>query len=72
MRYILSFLVIYAVSYVSFSFLLPTDDSDIDKWNRSGMNISIDAKTGCEYFTKGFGGITPRLNADGSHMGCKK
>ena len=30
-----------------------------------------DAKTGCEFLISGSGSITPRIDADGIHMGCK-
>ncbi len=44
------------------------DDSD-RSWNdRSGMKIRTDAKTGLQYFEAQGGGLTPRLNLDGSQM----
>jgi hypothetical protein len=44
------------------------DDTDASKWNRSGMRIHTDAKTGVQYLSTAGGGLTPRLNADGSIM----
>lgn len=44
------------------------DDSDKSAWNRSGMKIRTDAKTGLQYFEGEGGGLTPRLNLDGSYM----
>lgn len=43
---------------------IKTDDSDIDKWNRSGLRIYTDNKTGVQYLRAG-NALTPRLDADG-------
>lgn len=48
----------------------PYDNTD-DKENsvRSGMSLFTDNLTGCQYLSGGlFGGITPRLNADGKQV----
>lgn len=47
------------------------DDSDKSGWKRSGARIVTDYKTGLQYFAAQGGGITPRLNPDGSHMQVK-
>jgi hypothetical protein len=60
------------VTFIALSLFTPVDDSDVSMWDRSGFTVTKDAATGCEYFSKLFGGITPRLNADGSHRGCRK
>ena len=52
--------------------LQPTDNTDEDRWRRSGMMLYTDAETGCQYLRAGFGGLTPRMAADGRHMGCRK
>jgi len=51
---------------------LGRDDSDEPGWfaRRSGMRIMIDEKTGCQYFAAQRGGLTPRLDAHGKHLGC--
>lgn len=36
------------------------DDSDRDGWNRSGLTIHTDAKTGVQYLSDGKGGLTRR------------
>ena len=46
----------------------PRDDTDGD--NRSGMGLHTDARTGCQYLSVPFGGITPRLGPNGEHL-CK-
>lgn len=45
---------------------------DTDGAERSGMKPHVDAATGCQYLSVAGGGITPRLNADGQHMGCRQ
>lgn len=42
------------------------DDTDTDSWNRSGVIVRTDAKTGVQYLETAGGAITPRLNADGT------
>lgn len=39
---------------------------------RSGMALYTDHGTGCEYLGNPRGGITPRLDVDGRHMGCRR
>lgn len=49
------------------------DDTDPGQgWfdGRSGLRLSVDAATGCQYLSRS-GGITPRLDAQGNHRGCK-
>ena len=36
------------------------DDSDASKWNRSGLKIHTDKKTGIEYLSDGKGGLIVR------------
>ena len=42
-----------------------TDNSDVNRSNRSGMSIYTDNLTGVQYLGKS-GTLTPRLNADGT------
>lgn len=48
----------------------PLDDTDdVVAGKRSGMILHVDHRTGCHYLSMGrFGGITPRLNPDGSQV----
>ena len=47
----------------------PINDTDINRWNRSGMQLYTDSLTGCQYLEAGMiGGITPRLDRDGKHI----
>lgn len=45
----------------------PYDSTDQPN-KRSGLVLSIDALTQCQYLSKPFGGLTPRLDADGTHI----
>lgn len=36
------------------------DDTDRDGWNRSGLTVHTDAKTGVQYLSDGKGGLTRR------------
>ena len=45
----------------------PKDSTDpID--GRSGLEIKVDALTGCQYLTTPKGGLTPRLDANGKQI----
>jgi len=44
------------------------DSTDKSKWQRSGVELITDAKTGLQYLKTAGGGITPRLDANGNHM----
>jgi len=47
----------------------PYDTTDNkEKRQRSGMALHIDHMTGCHYVSKPLGGITPRLNKDGTQV----
>lgn len=43
------------------------DDTD-PAGGRSGMVLYTDDKTGCQYLSNRFGGMTPRLNRDGEQI----
>lgn len=44
----------------------PTDNSDESRWVRSGMEVHTDELTCVQYLSTFFGGIVPRLTADGA------
>lgn len=65
------------VAWLSFAWVVdwgtPYDNTD-DQENeiRSGMILHTDNLTGCQYLKAGsLGGITPRLDGDGKHVGCR-
>ena len=44
------------------------DDTDASNWHRSGMEVHLDHRTGCHYLRGESGGLTPRLNRDGTQV----
>jgi len=69
MKYLIGFLVL--VEIYSWS-PLGRDNSDSQTWGaRSGVNITTDALTGCQYLRTSFVGIAPRLEASGRQVGCR-
>ena len=46
-------------------FSVGVDDTDADAWNRSGMRVYADAKTGVQYLGTARGGLTVRVDKDG-------
>ena len=47
-------------------FGLGLDATDAGTWNRSGLRLHMDYGTGCQYVSTAGGGLSPRINADGS------
>ena len=51
---------------------LGRDDSDPGRWGaRSNLAPRTDSLTGCQYLETARGGLTPRLDRDGKHVGCR-
>ena len=51
---------------------LGRDDTDPGEWGaRSGFKPYTDALTGCQYLGTPSGGLIPRVNREGHHLGCK-
>ena len=46
-------------------FSVGVDDTDADAWNRSGMRVYTDAKTGVQYLGTVRGGLTLRVDKEG-------
>jgi hypothetical protein len=44
------------------------DDTDYSGWNRSGMVLHTDAKTGLQYLSTKSGNLIPRLDLNGKQM----
>lgn len=45
---------------VVFTFTVKTNDSDYSRWQRSGLEVHRDAKTGVEYLSTPGGGLIKR------------
>jgi len=61
---IIFILVIVAISNLIITLLSPTDDSDFGKFNRSGVAVITDAKTGKQYLVTPKGGIVMRQDGE--------
>ena len=48
----------------------PYDDTD-PPGGRSGLVLLTDNPTGCQYLSTSRGGIVPRFNGTGEHVGCR-
>lgn len=55
----IAFMFLYALT----AFGVGVDDSDLSKWDRSGLRVHTDAKTGIQYLSDGRGGLIVRVAA---------
>ena len=61
------FFLVGLILIASIDSFIPKDDTDSpDK--RSGMSLYIDNLNGCQYLSKFFGGLTPRLDNQGKQI----
>lgn len=60
--------VVVFVFFAVYGHNLYEKDSTDPPSGRSGLGLQIDHMTGCHYLITLFGGITPRLDADGQHV----
>lgn len=69
---IVIFLVLMAV-LLALDSCRPYDSTDDRaEGERSGLSLYTDHLTGCQYLEGGmFGGLTPRRDGQGNHVGCK-
>lgn len=67
MFYVLGSIIMYLINKTDYG----RDDSDLENGARSGLQIRTDHLTNCQYFETREGGITPRLDKDGNHVGCE-
>ena len=60
------------IAFVAMTWTIYTEKDDSDAPDkRSGLTLHTDNLTGCQYFSRLFGGVTPRLDRNGKHLGCK-
>lgn len=62
------FVAIYGMGQIA-NAIRPYDATD-PPGGRSGMRLTTDFGTGCQYLSAPAGGITPRVDANGRHIGC--
>jgi len=71
-HYVLVFLAVSLVlKYVSGYFGWWTDDSDKSGFERSGLSIKTDHKTGVQYLSDGKGGMMVRVDQNGKPVIAK-
>lgn len=59
---LLLWVINFATEYFEYGF----DDTDGEQ--RSGMGVLTDARTNCQYLYTPSGGLTPRMNLDGTQI----
>ena len=67
-------LTVFAVAYFAIAIYgkysnYKRDDTD-SKIARSDLKLHTDHGTGCQYLSALRGGVTPRIDEHGKHMGC--
>ncbi|MFA6066910.1 MAG: hypothetical protein WC707_07040 [Candidatus Babeliaceae bacterium] len=75
---VLTLLCYYSMLVLIFNYTynnstLGRDDSDQQEYGskRSGLIIKTDYKTGCQFYESKNGTLTPRLDGNFNHLGCK-
>lgn len=53
-----------AITLIRNVFRIDVDSTDKDTWNRSGLKIYVDSKTGIQYLSTSQGGLFPRVNVN--------
>jgi hypothetical protein len=71
MKYILTVFVLFLVLSIGLTLCQPHDDSDPPDGGFSGLTPHTDALTGCQYLSRQWGGITPRMDGHGRQVGCR-
>lgn len=65
-RFIATMLALIIVINI-YNIIQPRDSTDSNS-TRSGLDLHVDAKTGCHYLSTARGGITPRYDRNGTHI----
>ena len=60
-------LLIFLIALTWFQTVIQKDSTD-SKDERSQMSLFTDHGTGCQYLSRTFGGLTPRMGADGQQV----
>ena len=67
-------IVVIIIGILLSLYFVPYDDTDdVKNHTRSGFSLYTDYGTGCQYLRAGiFGGLIPRVDGKGNHIGCKQ
>ena len=58
---VISISIMLIIARIFGALITPPDDCDKSLWDRCGMEVKVDNKTGIEYLVTAGGGITPRV-----------
>jgi len=64
--FVIGLLIAFAYHFCRAEWGWALDNTDLNGWNRSGMTLHIDYKTGVQYLSDGDGGMVPRVDKDGN------
>ena len=67
-RVVGGFIVGWVLLLIALKLFEPLDDTDNGRFERSGMILYVDARTGCHYLSKPFSVLVPRMGADGKQV----
>lgn len=70
MKYVFPLLAAFVVVSLIGAFS-ERDSTDAPNGKRSGVRLHTDHLTGCQYLSVPLGGLTPRMDSAGRHLGCK-
>lgn len=65
---VIAFIVFAIVGALASGLRVGFDSTDSPHGKRSNMRLRTDYGTGCQYLESSAGHLTPRLNAEGSHV----
>lgn len=66
--FLLGLVIVGAFALLRNSLGWGVDDTDRDGWNRSGLRLHTDYRTGVQYVATPDGALTPRLGPDGKPL----
>ncbi len=69
---ILEIMAIGFFTVMLLAFAFPDRDDTDSPTERSRMSLHTDHKTGCQYLSVIFGGMTPRVDSSGKHICVKE
>ena len=64
--------LIFWFGIIGYQYFFVSDNTDKDSYNKSGLKLHTDYKTGLQYLSSQHGGLIPRINIDGKHMNIKE
>ena len=72
LKYYANLFIIFFLIAIAYQYFITKDNTDKDSYNKSGLKLHTDYKTGLQYLSSQHGGLIPRINIDGKHMNIKE